>query len=170
MSVVHDTTSSGEREQLIQHFAEQQLVLLRLMARDRFAPLLQTELTIQQLKLLLITRLEGPQSGHELAELLGVSTATVSGLVDRMVERGVLERREDPTDRRVRRVAPSPAGEELLEEMERAEDDMRGRLLRRLDLEQLRHLVVAMREMARIAVDDADTHTGGPSKPETATR
>ena len=147
-------SGADEHDDLIAQLAQHQLALLRLMARDRVAPLLQTQLTIQQLKLMLLVRIEGPQSGHGLADLLGVSTATVSGLVDRLVDRGLLERREDPADRRVRLVAPSPAGEQMLEEMERAEEEMRGRLLRRLDVEHLRHLVSAMEELTRIANEE----------------
>ena len=149
------TSGADEHDGLIDQLAEHQLALLRLMARDRAAPLLQTELTIQQLKLMLLVRLEGPQSGNGLAELLGVSSATVSGLIDRLVERGLLERREDPADRRVRLVTPSPAGQQMMEDMELAEEETRGRLLRRLDVVHLRHLVAAMQELIRIAREEA---------------
>ncbi len=46
----------------------------------------------------------------ELASRLGIGVSAATGLVDRLVERGVLERESDPADRRVVRVRMSPAG------------------------------------------------------------
>jgi len=46
----------------------------------------------------------------ELASRLGIGVSAATGLVDRLVERGVLERDSDPADRRVVRVRMSPAG------------------------------------------------------------
>jgi DNA-binding MarR family transcriptional regulator len=46
----------------------------------------------------------------ELASRLGIGVSAATGLVDRLVERGVLKRDSDPADRRVVRVRMSPAG------------------------------------------------------------
>jgi DNA-binding MarR family transcriptional regulator len=46
----------------------------------------------------------------ELASKLGVGVSAATALVDRLVERDVLERESDPADRRVVRVRMSPAG------------------------------------------------------------
>jgi DNA-binding MarR family transcriptional regulator len=46
----------------------------------------------------------------ELASRLGIGQSAATGLVDRLVEQGALERLPDPTDRRVVRVRVSPAG------------------------------------------------------------
>jgi len=49
----------------------------------------------------------------EIQELLGIEGATVSGLVQRMVRQGHLERRSDPADKRVVRVFLTQRGREL---------------------------------------------------------
>ncbi len=53
------------------------------------------------------------QSQRRLAELLVVDRSNVTGLVDRMEAAGWVERRDDPADRRVYRVALTPAGRRL---------------------------------------------------------
>jgi DNA-binding MarR family transcriptional regulator len=46
----------------------------------------------------------------ELASRLGIGVSAATGLVDRLVEHGALERESDSADRRVVRVRISPAG------------------------------------------------------------
>lgn len=52
---------------------------------------------------------------HELGELLLVSRANVTGLVDCLARRGLVERTQHERDRRVRLVRLTKAGENLLE-------------------------------------------------------
>ncbi|MCS0498385.1 MarR family winged helix-turn-helix transcriptional regulator [Protaetiibacter mangrovi] len=49
----------------------------------------------------------------ELADRVGVDRSTMSGLVDRAAQRGLLARHPDPDDRRSVRVDITPAGREL---------------------------------------------------------
>lgn len=58
---------------------------------------------------------EGGCPMHELGELLLVSRANVTGLVDCLEERGMVERVASAEDRRVRLVRLTKAGEGLLE-------------------------------------------------------
>jgi DNA-binding MarR family transcriptional regulator len=51
----------------------------------------------------------------ELVRRLGISLSTLSGHLDRLVEQGLVVRRDDPADRRQVLVAPTPAAFELLE-------------------------------------------------------
>jgi DNA-binding MarR family transcriptional regulator len=50
---------------------------------------------------ILIALSQGPHSVGQLAEVLGVSRPATTRLVDRLVEHGMVERRQDPEDRRV---------------------------------------------------------------------
>jgi DNA-binding MarR family transcriptional regulator len=50
-----------------------------------------------------------------LAERLGCDASNVTGLVDRLEGRGLLERRDDPSDRRVKRIGLTGDGAELRE-------------------------------------------------------
>src|SRR5262249_51771822 len=53
---------------------------------------------------------------HELSELLLVSRANITGLVDSLEQRGLVSRIPDENDRRVRLASITPAGKQLLEE------------------------------------------------------
>src|SRR6478736_3659625 len=53
-------------------------------------------------------------SQNELAALCEVEPITVGRLVDRLEARGLLERRADPSDRRIRRLHLLPASEPIL--------------------------------------------------------
>lgn len=50
---------------------------------------------------ILIALSRGPHSIGQLAEVLGVSRPAATQLVDKLVEHGMVERRQDPADRRV---------------------------------------------------------------------
>src|SRR6266699_2954728 len=52
-----------------------------------------------------------PRSQRELAQCLKFDASNVTAIVDRLEERGLVERRVDPSDRRVRRVVLTPAGD-----------------------------------------------------------
>jgi DNA-binding MarR family transcriptional regulator len=71
------------------------------------------DLSVQQMKLLqaLAPDIELPMSA--LAEELHCDASNVTGIVDRLEERGLIERRADPADRRVRRLALTDAGARL---------------------------------------------------------
>lgn len=51
-----------------------------------------------------------------LARLAGLDTSTITGVLDRLESRGWLQRRFSPTDRRVRTLRITEAGEALLQE------------------------------------------------------
>ena len=55
---------------------------------------------------------------NEMAELCEVEPITVGRLVDRLEARGLLERRLDPADRRIRRLHLLPPAEPLLAEIQ----------------------------------------------------
>jgi DNA-binding MarR family transcriptional regulator len=69
-------------------------------------------LTAAQARLLCILT-EGPRGMGELAGLLGVEKAAITGLVDRVVQRDLVERTPVPGDRRALRARLTLAGEQV---------------------------------------------------------
>jgi DNA-binding MarR family transcriptional regulator len=80
---------------------------LHLASQERAKSL--SDLSLPQLHLIMMLRAQKRASISELASLLGVSSPSVSAMVDRLVERGLLRREPDPADRRrvVVSIAPS---------------------------------------------------------------
>lgn len=99
--------------------AEQLLALWKYVAREaggQFADLLEElELSLAQVKTLETLIAHGTEpSVKELSESLGCSLANSSRAVDALVRRGLLERREDEADRRVKRLTVTDAGREAI--------------------------------------------------------
>jgi MarR family 2-MHQ and catechol resistance regulon transcriptional repressor len=68
--------------------------------------------------LMILSRNEGRGCPmHELGEVLLVSRANVTGLVDCLERKNLVERVADPADRRVRLVSITEAGQKLLEKL-----------------------------------------------------
>lgn len=114
-------------------------------------PLLSTPLTMQQLKVLALIAAEPDRAtGHDLADTMSVSVSTMSGLVDRLVEHGMVQRNNDPDDRRIRRLTVTANGvatlRNLLSSSTRA---MPPAVLERLAEEDLRALVQGMAALDR---------------------
>jgi DNA-binding MarR family transcriptional regulator len=113
-----------------------------------------------QLKILLQLYRLGDTSGRELAGLLGVSRATMSGMVDRLVAHDLVTRAEDAHDRRVRRITLSATGARMIADIITAGTEKQARLLRRLTDAELRTVAEAMHAMVRVAGEDAEAGTG----------
>lgn len=62
---------------------------------------LDMDISMPQLKTVIMLYMNGPTRMSRLASDLGVTLATTTGLVDRMVDRGLVTRLSDPADRRV---------------------------------------------------------------------
>ncbi|MFD5068057.1 MarR family winged helix-turn-helix transcriptional regulator [Streptomyces sp. NPDC058369] len=72
-------------------------------------------ITAQQGQLLCVLMLK-PYGMRELGTVLGLAKSSLTGLVDRCVQRGLVRREPDPEDGRAVRVAPTEAGSALAEE------------------------------------------------------
>lgn len=145
----------AESERLIADIMTAQQRLQHLFAYDRSDPLFASQLTLSQLKVLLLLSRLGSTSGRELAGILGISLATLSGMVDRLVTHDLVARHEDPQDRRVRRLTLTTTGSELIGGIITAGAEKQRRLLDRLDEAELRIVHQAMDLLVRAAAADA---------------
>ncbi len=98
---------------------------------------LSLDLTAGQLKTLLLLYVNGPARMSDIASALGVSLPTSTGVLDRMVEQGIVVRESDPGDRRVVICRLSPQGEALLTGLVRLARDRAEVMLRALDRPKL---------------------------------
>lgn len=123
--------------------------------------LLSTQLTIQQLKVLTSVVVTDRPRTSDLASSFEVSLATMSKLVDRLVEQGLVERSPDEGDQRVRRLAPTELGRGVIGQIMATRPEMGADVLEGLDLEELesleRGLRAISRELQRVITDDRST-------------
>ncbi|MEU4619045.1 MarR family transcriptional regulator [Actinoplanes sp. NPDC023801] len=125
--------------------------LEHLFADDRSDPLFSSHLTMSQLKIMLLLSRHGTLAGGELARMLGVGAAALSGMIDRLVVQDLVTRTEDVNDRRVRRIGLTRAGTEVIEGIITAGVAKQRQLLSRLSAEELTIVAQAMELLVREA-------------------
>jgi MarR family transcriptional regulator for hemolysin len=92
----------------------------------------------------------------ELAEILDLQPITLTRLLDRLAENGLIERRSDPNDRRANRLFLTSAARPLLERLSDLGTDMMSTVLEGLDaktLEKLQRDLGLVRENLRGAIN-----------------
>jgi MarR family transcriptional regulator, transcriptional regulator for hemolysin len=94
-----------------------------------------------------LNRCEGIHQSR-LAEILEIEPITLVRILDRLEERGLIERRAHPTDRRVRLLYLREAARPLIAAMQRIGDATRGEALAGLpeaDRDELMRMLAAMK-------------------------
>ena len=86
-------------------------------------------------------------SQNELATICEVEPITVGRLIDRLEARGMVERRADPHDRRIRRLHLLPAAQPILAEISRYKSALDAELTEGLDEKMREGLVDALLHM-----------------------
>jgi DNA-binding MarR family transcriptional regulator len=84
--------------------------------------------------------------GH-LADILGASMSSATGIIDRMEERMLVERVRVSDDRRVVLVRPTQVGLDLVDEVELVKSDVLASALARLDPAQLDRMAEAAADL-----------------------
>jgi MarR family transcriptional regulator for hemolysin len=86
----------------------------------------------QWVVLIRLDRSEGLKQS-ELAEILDLQPISLTRLLDRLSENGLIERRADPNDRRANRLYLTPAARPLLEQLTKLGNEMMDIVLDGLD-------------------------------------
>jgi MarR family transcriptional regulator, organic hydroperoxide resistance regulator len=102
----------------------------------------------QRLALRLVSRFPGLPAGR-LARLLHLHPSTVTGVVKRLVERGLLTRNSDAPDRRRSLLRVTPAGMQLLA---RSQPTIESAVRRALATMSPRQVDTALKALSKIAV------------------
>lgn len=99
--------------------------------------LLEQGVSLAHMHVLWLLEDQGPLPMSRIAEALDISLSNATGLVDRMEERGLVERARVPQDRRVVIVRPTDRGRSVMDELELLRQSHMERILRHLDPAQL---------------------------------
>jgi DNA-binding MarR family transcriptional regulator len=118
------------------------------------------EVTASQLSALSVLAKRGELSLGELAALERIAPPSMTRIAARLEEQGLLERRVDAADRRVARVAVSPAGEALLSETRTRRDAFLAARLQELSGDERAILARAIPLLERLASDDGQPDSG----------
>ena len=126
--------------------------IFRALRADWSREVFAADLSLPQMRVLLLLDRYGDRSMSQLAEALGRSLPTVGGLTDRLVEAGLVQRAEHSEDRRVTIARLTPAGQELVDNLSAANLDNTRRLIERLNADELRLVKAALAVLRREAL------------------
>lgn len=93
------------------------------MAGDAMQIMAETQITLPQMFTLHILHESGAKSVGAVGAMLNLSASTTSHLIDRLYERGLVTREEDPADRRQKCIAVTPTGSLLIERLAAARSE-----------------------------------------------
>ncbi len=130
----------------------------RMMRRPLFETWKGLNLTVPQLRSLFFISNSGSASPGKLAAALGVTPPNVTGIVDRLVEQGLVARSESREDRRVLLLQTTEKGEAIISEIRDWRTNTMRNVLERLserDLQSLAHGFAALVKAARKVREEA---------------
>ncbi len=113
------------------------------------------ELSAAQLKTLFLVVFRQPSSVNHLSAMLGVGQPTASHLVEKLVQAGLLERIENPQDRRSVQVKETGAGQELVRRLWQGRREFLRSWLERLSAHEISALWEGLSALQKIALADA---------------
>ncbi|MDB5081036.1 MAG: yfiV [Chloroflexi bacterium] len=149
-----------KRQKINQHVVEYQKIFMQAMQGGPMPEFLGSDMTMPQFKILFLLQSRGRLRMSEIAHALGKNISTATGIVDRLVEQNIIQREEDPEDRRAVLTRLTSHGQELYETFSRSRQQNIQRILDRLTTEELAVIEQAMRLMARVAVEDMQERLG----------
>lgn len=75
------------------------------------------------------SRFDTNPTAVKLSQMLGITQATITPMVERLVQKGLVERAVSPTDKRAKLLSLTPQGVELLQAHHRQEQEQLQRLM-----------------------------------------
>jgi DNA-binding MarR family transcriptional regulator len=117
---------------------------------------LRGSLSLVHLHVLTVLQMNGPMPMSKLADELDVSVASLTGIIDRMEARGLVERRREPADRRVVIVHRTQAGDAVFGEMAAERRKHLEILFDRMTDEELESFLVGLRALRRVRSEKAE--------------
>jgi MarR family transcriptional regulator, organic hydroperoxide resistance regulator len=124
-------------EELIAQIIEAQRRMNRVIRERTLDSWVKLNLTIPQLKSLFYISRHGKVNLSGLASGIRVTPANVTGIVDRLVEQGLLTRAPDPDDRRVSWLSVTDKGKTLINDLREGRAQEMRRILDKLTEEEL---------------------------------
>jgi len=151
--------------ELIARIERVELVIQKMAVQQGDMGLLSMDLTVPQLRVLIILMATGDRSAHELAEAIGAGATTLTGIIDRLESRDLVLRKPDPNDRRVRLIGLSPTGKRLMRDIHDQHRRKKRRLLKRLDAQVLANLAEALEALAELVEEEFEGTVDGKPRP-----
>ncbi len=124
---------------------------MRALTRYGVAAIEDTGLGESDFRVLEVLLHKGPLPVNTIGPIVDLTPGSISVAVDRLVEKGLVSRVESTEDRRVRIVALTPRGKELIVPAFRKHSGQMRRVFSELNAEELRGLEAALKKIGKRA-------------------
>jgi DNA-binding MarR family transcriptional regulator len=150
------------KEALVQQILKLSEDIFRAIPITIPAEWLSMEITVAQLRVLLVLHVQGPTRMSSIASALDIALPTATGIVDNLVKKDLVAREADPQDRRLVICKLSPEGQTLINGLWLSGQFQMEKLLEGLTSEQLEKAA----DVARILFDNVSPKAGKVSGDE----
>ena len=141
------TEAKPNAEELTDRIVADLRLTIRTMKCAMSERLVRLGISMAQLNIMYTLQRNDVMTMSHLADMLGVSLSNATGLVDRMEERGFIERSRVPADRRVVLVRVTEAGTRMIQESDAVTDELMRTVLARLDPAEVPAIAHAVAEV-----------------------
>jgi len=126
--------------------------------RHEFHGLMQDSgFTFPQLSVISILAKNGKQKVSDISEKMGLSDSTVSGILDRLEQKGIIERKRYKDDRRVVKIYLSNGSQEICQEFHRKREEYFAHLLKELSEQEINDIIKGLEILNRVVCDKKNT-------------
>jgi DNA-binding MarR family transcriptional regulator len=139
------------KSQLIQKIVELERQVGRIIGQHAQIIWTDSGLTLTQLRSLFLIANKGSTNFRKLAEALGVTPSNVTGIVDRLVEQGLVSRTQNPEDRREMTLQATDKGQAVVSNLKEVGIKHMTHILSLLSLEELSALIQGLSAFIRVA-------------------
>ena len=115
--------------------------------------------TFPQLSVISILAKNGKQKVSDISEKMGLSDSTVSGILDRLEQKGMIERKRNKDDRRVVQICLSKGSQEICQEFHRKREEYFAHLLKELTEQEINDIIKGLEILNRVVCDKKNTKT-----------
>jgi DNA-binding MarR family transcriptional regulator len=145
-------TAESDKERLVDGILALADKLFRELLPTVPRDLLSLDITMPQMKILVILYVTGPRRMSDVASELDVTLPTATSLVERLVEKRYVERETNPDDRRVVLCHLSEAGEQVIKHIWQSAGKRSRELLQAMDVSKLELFAEALQAMHETAL------------------
>jgi DNA-binding MarR family transcriptional regulator len=140
-----------ERESLIEYILSMHRRFDRNLHGEWGREWADVDLTMPQIKVMFVVTSSKGVSMSQLSRTLGMTLSTLTGVVDRLTNQGLVRRQDDAQDRRVVLLYPTEEGAALIERLVEAGRQRFRFILERLSVTDLRRVSEALDTLCDVA-------------------
>ena len=154
MQTIQSEAIAPSSDELIARIADELYLMIGSLRCAGTGRMVKAGISMTHLHILWVLEHHGDLTMTRLADLLDVSLSNATGLVDRMEERGLVERFRVPGDRRVVLVRASADGARIRDEIEALKQDGLRSILGRLEPAKLERVLGALGDLRGAVIEE----------------